>query len=228
MAVTIAPATVEFLIDLNNHNTREWFADNKKRYEAAKKNFEAFVEALITECTKFDPKLEGLLVKQATFRINRDTRFSANKDPYKNNMGASLQWGGKNRDTGFAGYYFHLQPGASFIAGGAWMPEAPYLKKIRDAIDYDPETFDAIVKDKKVQKLFKGLSTDAQLKTAPKGYPKDHPYLDYLKHKSFILETKVDDKLVTSPKLIPTLVEYFEAIKPLVYFIKQAYSYTEE
>jgi uncharacterized protein (TIGR02453 family) len=225
MAVTISPETVKFLSDLDKNNNREWFLANKKRYEAAKKNFADFVDELIAGTAKFEPEVANFTAKDCMFRINRDVRFSANKAPYKNNMGAAISKGGKKMN--FAGYYVHLQPGEVFIAGGCWMPEGDNLKKIRDAIDYDYEKFDKIVNAKDAKNLFGGLSDEGRLKTAPKGYPKDHPGLEYLKNKSFVFYHKIDSKQVTSPEFSKTVISGFKALKPLCDFLNEALEYKE-
>ena len=110
------------------------------------------------------------------FRIYRDVRFSKNKLPYKNNMGASISAGGK-KSTG-PGYYVHLQPGQSFLAGGIWMPESDSLKKIRQEIDYNGKQLKKVLNDKTFKKYYKEISQENKLKTVPKGYSKDHPDIE--------------------------------------------------
>lgn len=222
----IAPETLKFLTDLDQNNNRDWFLANRKRYDAAKKNVEDFVEALIAAIAKFEPAVANLKPKECTFRINRDVRFSANKAPYKNNMGAYISKNGK-KSSG-PGYYIHIQPGNMFLAAGCWMPEAADLKKIRDAIDYDYEAFEKIVLAKEVKKMFGQLSEDDKLKTAPKGYPKDHPGLEYLKNKSFILYHKIDTKEASKPGFDATVAAGFKAALPMCNFLGQALEYTED
>jgi uncharacterized protein (TIGR02453 family) len=136
----VKKTTLEFLSDLTDNNQREWFEANKKRYEAAKKDVAALVGELISGITSFDGNLAGLEAKDTLFRIFRDVRFSHDKSPYKNNMGAWMARGG--RKSLFAGYYLHIEAGdKSFLAGGSYMPEAPVLKAIREAVDYQPEDF---------------------------------------------------------------------------------------
>ncbi|UPT66796.1 MAG: DUF2461 domain-containing protein [Sphingobacteriales bacterium JAD_PAG50586_3] len=225
MAVTISPDTIKFLADLDKNNNREWFLANKKRYETAKKNYADFIDELIAKIAKFEPGVANFTAKDCMFRINRDVRFSANKSPYKNNFGAGISKGGKKMNT--AGFYIHLQPNNSFVAGGLWMPEGDNLKKIRDAIDYDFEKFDKIVTSKEAKKLFGALSDEAKLKTAPKGYPKDHPAIEYLKHKSYVFYGQMDDKEVTSPGYADAVVAKLKAIKPLCDFLNEALEYKE-
>ena len=125
----IQPSTLQFLKTIKKNNNKEWFDKNRTKYENAKQDYLAFVTEVLLGLKLKDKTLQLLEPKQCVFRINRDVRFSKNKDPYKTNFGASFSKGGKKIDC--AGYYFHLEPGASFIAGGYWMPMAPELKKIR-------------------------------------------------------------------------------------------------
>lgn len=222
---TISTETIKFLADLDKNNNREWFLANKKRYDAAKKNVEEFVDTLIAQVGKFEPAVANFKAKDCMFRINRDVRFSANKAPYKNNMGAYISKGGKKSQA--AGYYVHIQPNNIFVAGGCWMPEGESLKKIRDAIDYDYEKFDKIVTSKEAKKLFGALSDEDKLKTAPKGYPKDHPAVEYLKNKSFIFYHKIDTKEATKPGFDNTVIAGFKGIKPLCDFLNEALEYKE-
>ena len=121
-----------FLNELAENNNREWFQANKPRYEEAKKEFENFVGQLIGEISKFDPQIKTVEAKNCLFRIYNDIRFAKNKAPYKTNFGASIAKGGKN--GGYAGYYLHIENGASFVAGGVYMPQADKLKLIRKEI----------------------------------------------------------------------------------------------
>ena len=140
-------STLSFLKNLAKNNNKVWFDNHRNEYLESKKDFENFISALIKETSKFDSDIKELQIKDCVFRINRDIRFSKNKTPYKTNMGASLDRGGKK--SVFAGYYFHMQPGGkSFIAGGIWMPMAPELKKIRQEVDYCFDEFKVIVNNK--------------------------------------------------------------------------------
>ena len=136
-------STVQFLRDLKKNNSKEWFDTNRKKYESAKNDYEALVGDVIKQLSKTDESIAHLEPKQCVFRINRDVRFSKDKSPYKTNMGMYFSKGGKK--SFYAGYYFHLQPGGSFVAGGLWMPMPPELKKVRQEIDYNWEEFKKIV-----------------------------------------------------------------------------------
>jgi len=214
--------TIKFLKDLKKNNSKEWFEKNRKVYEAAKEDYLSFIDAVLKEMKKKDGTLEGLEPKQTVFRINRDVRFSKDKSPYKSNMGASINKGGKKVMN--AGYYFHLEPGGCFIAGGLWMPMAPELKKVRQEIDYNLDEFNKIVTNKKFVSLFGGLEKNKEyvLSRPPKGYEEDNPAIEYLKFKSFIASTKLDDKDLTDKALVKKVVSTFETMKPLIDFLNRA------
>lgn len=212
---------LKFLKALAKNNDREWFEKNKPTYLAAKELFDNFLTALLQEMEQFDPGLRGLNPKKLAFRIYRDVRFSKDKRLYKVNMGAGFSPGGKMLQE--PGYYLHLEPGnKSFIAGGFYMPDATNLSKIRQEIDYNFEGFNKIFKDKKFKSWFKKLDDFDKLKTAPKGYPKDHPHLDILKHKSYIVSHPFTDKEVADKKFLKKVAEGFKALKPLNDFMNQA------
>lgn len=217
----IQKSTIAFLKDLKLNNHKEWFDANRKVYEAAKADYLQLVSHVLKGLIINDETLELLQPKDCTFRINRDVRFSKNKDPYKTNMGAGFSKGGKKMML--AGYYFHCEPGASFIAGGMWMPMAPELKKVRQEIDYCFDEFKEIVTSKAFVKTFGGLEhgEDVMLKRAPKGYEEDNPAIEYLKLKSFIVSTPISDADLKSPKLVQKIVDACAQIQPLVYFINR-------
>jgi uncharacterized protein (TIGR02453 family) len=213
-------STIQFLKGLHKNNNREWFLSNKIKYEAAKGNFFQFVEAALKEIQKFDHSLDELQSKQCVFRINRDVRFSKNKDPYKNNFGASFSKGAKKITT--AGYYFHLEPGASFIGGGLWMPEAADLQKVRQEIDYCHKEFSGILTNKKFSNTFGSLDTEAKLIRPPKGYDIDNPAIEFLKLKSFTAVTPITDNELLDKNIVKKSVEIFKALSPLVQFLNRA------
>ncbi|MCW5912757.1 MAG: DUF2461 domain-containing protein [Cyclobacteriaceae bacterium] len=209
-----------FLKAIAKSNNREWFEKNKPKYIEAKTLFDDFVEAFHKELLKFDESLAGLNPRKLAFRIYRDVRFSKDKRPYKVNMGAGLSAHGKMEQE--PGYYIHIEPGKSFIAGGFYMPNPENLAKIRQEIDYNAKTFLKILHNKKFKKYFPGLDDFDKLKTAPKGYPKDHPHIDILKNKSFIVSHYFTDKEVLDKKFVKTAAEIAKAIKPLNDFLKSA------
>ena len=214
-------ATIQsFLKAIAKNNNRQWFEKSKPKYLEAKTLFDDFVEALHKELLKFDESLAGLNPRKLAFRIYRDVRFSKDKRPYKVNMGAGLSAHGKMEQE--PGYYIHIEPGKSFIAGGFYMPNPENLAKIRQEIDYNTKDFLKILNDKKFKKYFTGLDDFDKLKTAPKGYPKDHPHIDLLKNKSFIVTHYFTDKEMLDKKFVKTAAEVAKAIKPLNDFLLNA------
>lgn len=217
-------STLQFLKELKENNHKEWFEANRKKYESAKEDFASLIEELIAKHSKSDETLASLTVKDCTFRINRDIRFSKDKSPYKTNMGASLN---KSRKKGnFAGYYFHLEPGNnSFTGGGIWQPEADVIKKIRQEIDYNWNEFKSIVKSKKFIKEFGDLEKgeDVSLTREPKGYEKDNPAIEYLKLKSWIATKPLTDEELMSKDLSKKILSSFEALQPLVHFLNRVF-----
>jgi uncharacterized protein (TIGR02453 family) len=218
----VQKSTLDFLLALKKNNNRDWFEKNKEKYLLAKQNIDDLTNALIKSISTFDKKINGLTAKDCVFRIYRDVRFSKNKDPYKTNLGASINAGGKKAVN--AGYYIHIQPGESFLAGGIWMPEANELKKIRQEIAYNTKEFQKILNEKKFKKVFKGLDESKEYKLArpPKGYEKDHPAIELLKFNSYIVWTSYKDKDVLSKNFLKKVSEDAKAMKPLIYFLNTA------
>lgn len=211
---------LKFLKDLSKNNDRVWFEKNKPRYLEAKQGFEDFITGLLKEMTKFDEGLAGLDPKKLPFRIYRDVRFSKDKSPYKVNMGAGFSPNGKLVQE--PGYYIHIEPGKSFVAGGIYMPDAGNLAKVRQEIDYNADKLMKVMNSKSFKKLFKGFDDFDKLKTMPKGYAKDHPQIELLKHKSFIVSYNYTDKDVTDKKFLKTVAAHAKEIKPLNDFIREA------
>lgn len=215
----LQPASLTFLKKLKANNAKEWMDANRDAYMNAKADFEVFTAALLQEVAKIDATIAHLQPRDCTFRINRDVRFSKNKDPYKTNMACYISKGGKK--SSFAGYYCHVEPGKSFMAGGIWMPEAGVLKKLRQEIDYNFAAFQKIVTGKKLVSTFGDLErTDGVvLSRPPKGYEADNPGIEYLKMKSFIATVSLDDKMLTDKKLVKHLAGLFAQLKPFIDFL---------
>jgi uncharacterized protein (TIGR02453 family) len=219
----VQKSTLQFLSDLKRHNDKEWFNVNRKRYEAARDNFEAFVQNTIIEISVFDPILKGLEAKSCTYRINRDIRFSNDKTIYKTHLGAFIVRGGKRNGDRFAGYYIHVEPGNSMIAGGAYMPPSPWLSAIREKIDEHGKEFLKITGNPDFIKYF-GAIEGEKLKSAPKGYPKDHPYIELLKLKSFFSTSLISDSKMTSGISFEYIISACRAMKPLNDFLNDYYT----
>jgi uncharacterized protein (TIGR02453 family) len=219
----IQKETLQFLKNLGKNNNKNWFETNRKRYEIAKENDVQVVQELIKGIASFDTPIGDLEAKKCLFRINRDVRFSANKDPYKTNMGAWFNEGGKKLMN--AGYYFHLEPGKSFLAGGMYMPEAALLAKVRQEIDYNLNDFKKIVEAKKIVAAFGGLSKaeGMLLVRPPKGYDINNPAIEYLKHKSFVATTPLTDPQIMAKDFVKNAVAHFKLLFPLVEFLNTIY-----
>lgn len=218
----LQPSTLKFLQQLDRNNNKEWFDKNRPAYETAKADFATLIDTVITKFGKKDPAIATLTAKECVFRINRDVRFSKNKAPYKNNMGASIVQGGKK--SIYAGYYFHLQPGGkSFVGGGSYMP-CDNIKKIRQEIDYNWEDFKKIITASKFKKVYGDLVKEdgLVLSREPKGYEKDNPAIEYLKFKSWIAMTPVTDAELTDKNLVTKIVGAFETLQPLCHFLNTA------
>jgi uncharacterized protein (TIGR02453 family) len=215
----IKQSTLDFLSDLKFHNEREWFIKNRKRYDDAKVNFESFVQAVIDKIAEFDPILKGLEVKSCTYRINRDIRFTNDKTIYKTHLGAFIVRGGKKNGDRYAGYYVHVEPGNnSMIAGGAYMPPMPWLTAIREKIDGQGDFFNKIISTKEFRKKF-GEVEGEKLKSTPKGYSRDHPFIELLKLKSYLVTKMISDKEIVSRDCFDLILEASRTMKPLNDFL---------
>jgi len=218
----IEQSTLDFLKKLSKNNNKEWFDKNRDSYLKAKQNVEDFTALLIKEIAKFNPAVGTLSPKNCVFRIFRDVRFSKNKSPYKNNMGAYISEGGKKGNK--AGYYLHIQPnGESFLAGGMYMPEAPLQNAIRQEIDYNMDEFKKIIGKKSFKTTF-GEPEGEKLKTVPKGYDKNHPDIELLKYKSYIVWHKLNDKELIQKDFLKKSAAVFKELHPFNNFLNRAVS----
>lgn len=213
--------TLNFLKELKTNNNKDWFEKNKNTYLQSKEEFEALVDKVITGVRKFDkqiaPDLKG---KDCTFRIYKDVRFSKDKTPYKSNMGASINPGGKK--SLLAGYYLHIEPGGSFLAGGVYMPQPEVLQAIRQEIDYNADALLKIIKSAAFKKYFKGLDEEDKLKNPPKGFDKEHPQVELLKNKHFIVSHHLSDKQVLAKDADANIVGGFKAMLPFLAYLREA------
>ena len=208
-----------FLKKLKKNNNRVWFKAHKDEYDKARAEFEAFLAALIAEIGKFDKSVRYLEPQDTMFRIYRDMRFSRDKHPYKLNFGASIVAG--TRKTGKAGYYIHIQPGDSGLAGGIWHPGPKMLERIREAIDKDGAAFKKIVNKASFKKYFGKLTGD-RLKRAPRDYAEGHPYIEFLKQKDFIAFHKLPDSQVRAKDFAKVAARVFRELKALDDFLNDA------
>lgn len=214
--------SLQFLDDLKVNNNRDWFQENKKRYEAFKKEYHQLVNDFLDTMKPLDPSLEMLEVKNCTFRINRDIRFSKDKSPYKSHLGVWLSSGAKGANR--SGYYIHIEKNASFIAGGFYSPDADQLKKVRKEIAFFHEDLEAILADKNFKKEFGGfeINENNSLKSMPRGYEKDHPAIEFLKLKSFTVSQNFDIKEVLQKDFVSKMSKKLIVLKPLNEFINRA------
>ena len=216
----LSKSTIDFLKSLKKNNNRDWFNANKGKYESSKKEFEIFIEKIIREISRFDKEVSGVKAKDCIFRIYRDIRFSKDKSPYKNHFGAFITYHGKNSNG--PGYYIHIEPGNCFLAGGIYQPDGKQIELIRKEIDFSLKHFKKILNNIEFVKYFGGLTDMEKLKTAPKGFPKDHPAIELLKHKNYIVSHKVSDKQVFSENFPSYSLKTFRAMRPLNKFLNTA------
>lgn len=215
----LQPATLKFLKELKKNNNKSWFDKNRRQYDTAKEDFTLIVTQVIKSVGSFDPGIANQEAKNCLFRINRDVRFSKNKDPYKSNMSAYFNKDGK-KGLG-AGYYLHIEPGKSFVAGGIWMPEPQVLAGIRQEIDYSFTEWEKIVVSTPFKKNFPdGLQGEA-LTRPPKNYDYSNPAIAYIKMKTFIVTSSFTDATVQNKNFVKEVTQQFRAMKPLVDFINR-------
>lgn len=180
-----------FLNTLKENNNRNWFQANKSLYDVAYHNMILFADSLIDDLRKYDD-IETVSGKKSLFRIYRDVRFSKDKEPYKISWSGSLRRSSKARR---GGYYFHIEPGNTFIAGGFFGPSADDLKHIRKQIAQDDIPLRKVLENHE-HKAFFGTIIGEQVKTSPKGFPADHHAIDLLRYKQFILKHHFHDSNV--------------------------------
>ena len=211
--------TYAFLRELRDNNNREWYHANKTKYAKAKEEFEQITELLLHEITLFDRSIAGLTPKDCIFRIFRDVRFSKDKSPYKTNFGSFIAPGGRKSMN--AGYYLHIEPGSSFIAGGIYMPPSNILNAIRREIyAHYPEYLD-IIKEKQFIERFADMGGD-RLKNPPRGFDKDFEGIEHLKFKSYALMYSPDENELTGENGLALIVDSFRIALPFVQFMNEA------
>ena len=212
---------INFLSELKQNNDREWFKEHKSDYEEARAEFVKMVEYLIPALAKYNSEIANLQINDTIFRIYRDVRFSKDKSPYKSQMGAYLAPGGRKSIQ--AGYYLHIEPGNSFVAGGSYCPAGDLLKKIRSEIYYNVKEFNSIIKSEDFENLF-GNIQGSKLVRPPVGFPKDFEEIDLLKYKDYTIFYPVDDKTIMKPNFPDKAIEIFEKMNPFNDFLNRAIS----
>ena len=206
----------DFLNDIKRNNNREWFAENKARYQAVSADFQEITNLLIARISAFDKEIAGLQAKDCIFRIYRDIRFH-DKTPYKTHLGTYICAGG-GRKSERSGYYLHLEPGNCLLSGGLWCPQPAVLKAVRQAVYENIDEFKEIVENPNFTHTFTFGEND-QLKTVPRGFPKDFPDANYLKHKHYTVYRLVPDAFFAADDWFDNAVETFRTMQPLHRFL---------
>jgi len=212
----ILESTLNYLKQLKKNNNRDWFTAHKERYLDGQQNMELFADALLSELSKHDV-LETPSGKKSLHRIYRDVRFSSDKTPYKSNWSGGFSRATKLRR---GGYYFHIEPGNSFMAGGFWGPVTADLKRIREEIAYDAAPLRKILQSKSFVASFGELRGE-QLKTAPKGFDSNHEAIDLLRYKQFLLIRKFTDKEVLDVSFVRQAAQAFKYMRPFFDYMSE-------
>ena len=194
-----------FLKKLSKNNDRDWFNENKPEFKLVESEVKGFYNELMLKIQEYDN-----LEKLKMFRIYRDVRFSKNKEPYKIHFGGHFV---RTKPSLRGGYYLHIQPEGSFIATGFWAPEKDDLLRIRKEFELDASEIREILEDKKFKSIWGALEGE-ELKTAPKGFKKDHENIDLIRKKQFVFTKHFTDKEVLAPNFIEEVNEAFKAIRP--------------
>ena len=209
-----------FLKEIAQHNDREWFHAHQPEYKAARASYEAYVQEMILRIAAFDPSVAYQTPKTCIYRFARDTRFSNDKSPYKRHFGAFVCSHGRKSYRG--GYYLHLEPGNSLIAGGSWCPPAPLLKRIRETIVDDIDHFRSIVEAPDFHALFPVVGEDL-VKTTPKGFPKDFFFNDTATTEIYTVWHPIPGTLVSEPDSQDRIEQMFRTMAPLNAFLNEIF-----
>ncbi|HXC04959.1 MAG TPA: DUF2461 domain-containing protein [Bacteroidia bacterium] len=202
---------LDFLKVLAKHNNREWFNDHKDRYLAAREHVIAFADSLLMEMNRHD-KIETVSGKASLFRIYKDVRFSKAKVPYNTHWSGVLMRATKERR---GSYYFHIESGNTYVICGFWGPDASDMKRIREDIAADYKTWKKVLNSKSLVATC-GKMRGAQLISAPRGYDKNHPAIELLRYKQFMLKHEFTDKEVLAPGFVRKVNEVFKKMRPFL------------
>jgi uncharacterized protein (TIGR02453 family) len=213
-----SPEVFAFLRELAENNNREWFAENKQRYEQRVRDpILRFIGDFGPRLAKISPHLvaDPRPSGGSLFRIYRDTRFSRDKSPYKTHLGAHFFHQSAKKAPSVPGFYLHIQPAESFAAAGIWHPDPASLGKVRDAIASDSKEWKAVLRSK--------LSIEGgSLKRPPRGYPADHPFIEALKRTDFVTSVRFGERELCRPSFMADFVAVCRTMSPLVKFVTQA------
>jgi uncharacterized protein (TIGR02453 family) len=213
---------IDFLNQLKENNNREWFQENKSRYYEIKEELLSVLDRLIPEIATFFPDVAAIAPKDCIFRIYRDVRFSNNKLPYKTQIGAFISKTGRKGSQ--PGFYIHIEPGQSFLAGGLYMPPPEMLKAVRNEIYFNASQFTEIIGHPEFLKYFGSLDDFDKLTRPPKGFSADWPDIELLKYRSYVVTHPVNDDALHSANFLLHTKEVFKAMGPLNDFLKNAIS----
>jgi uncharacterized protein (TIGR02453 family) len=208
---TIPKSSIEFLKTVSKNNNREWFNAHKHNYLDAYQAMIDFTDTLLDKMSAHD-HLETESGKKALYRIYADTRFSKDKTPYKTHWGGRFKRATKKLR---GGYYFHIEPGHSFVAGGFFGPNPEDLKRIRQDIDVNYDEWRKVLSAKQFVKTFEKLRGE-QVTTSPKGYAKDHPAIDLLRYKQFMIKHSFTDQEVLAPEFLLKINDTFRSMRPFL------------
>lgn len=212
----IPKSSLDFLNLLKKHNDRDWFNAHKDKYIEEQSHIEHFADALLMLLNSHD-MIETPTGKKSLHRIYRDVRFSKEKTPYNTHWSGSFKRATKQRR---GGYYFHIQPGNSFIAGGFWSPSPEDLKRIRDDFAFDAAPLRKILKSKSFISTFGSLQGE-QLKTTPKGFDADNKAIDLLRYKQFLVIRKFTDKQVLDKSFLKEANQTFKNMRPFFDYMSE-------
>ena len=196
-----------FFKKLEKNNNREWFEQHKPEFKALETTVKQFGKALKDQLNQHDS-----IDRFKLFRVYRDVRFSKDKTPYKIHFG--LTWH-RTKPEYRSGYYLHLKPNDIFLACGFWDPNPADLKRIRQEIDMDADEYRDIINEPNFKRIWGDLQGDA-VKTAPKGYAKDHPNIDLLRHKQHIFMVRYTEEDVAAADFLDRLDTALQAVRPFV------------
>lgn len=201
----ISSSVYNFLNKLKKNNNREWFNEHKKEFKQEEQKVKSFYVDLMSKLRMHD-EIDDMKM----FRIYRDVRFSANKQPYKEHLSGTFS---RVKPRLRGGYYLHIEPGNTFLACGFWAPEKDDLKRIRKEFELDAEEIREIINNPNFKKEFGALEGE-ELKTAPRGFDKEHSAIDLIKKKQYIVTKNFTDKVAMSPGFIDKVDESFKTVRP--------------
>ncbi len=209
----IEKSTLQFLKELKKNNNREWFNEHKPEFKIVQTQAKEFYHAIMDDLNKQD-EVENFKL----FRIYRDVRFSKDKTPYQPHFAGSFSRSGKELR---GGYYLRLRPGESFLAGGFWAPNKEDLFRIRKEFEYDGKEIRKIISEEKFVSVFGGTLEGEELKTAPRGFDKEHPNLDLIRKKGFIAVRRFTDKEILDPEFLSVVEDSFLALRPFFNYMSE-------